>query len=73
MLGFVMNHPMVAIAKSKVSKFFKKENGEVSIVAMVILIGIAVVLAILFRDRIKALLDSLFGQVEEKAEGIFDN
>ena len=36
----------------QLGKFVKDEKGEVNIVAMVILIGIAVVLAIIFKDAI---------------------
>ncbi len=42
------------------------ERGEVSIIAMVVLIAIAVLLAVVFRNAIEALLRNLF-------EGIFRN
>ena len=47
----------------KVRSFFVKEDGAAQIVTMVVLIAIAVVLAILFRDKIKTLVDELFKDI----------
>ena len=44
-------------AKEKVADFFTKENGDVNVVSIVFLIGIAVVLAIVFKDKAKALVE----------------
>ena len=41
--------------------------GAVDIVAVVVLIGIAVVLAVLFRQQIEGLLNTLLGTISEKA------
>ena len=60
------------VVKAGLRKFFTKENGEVNIVATVILIGIAVVLAIVFKDFIGNLLKSLFGKINEQSENVFD-
>jgi len=49
--------------QAKLGKFVKDEKGEVNIVAMVILIGIAVVLAIIFKDAIGGLFNSLLNQI----------
>ena len=54
-------------AKEKVADFFTKENGDVNVVSIVFLIGIAVVLAIVFKDKAKALVESLMGTVRKKA------
>jgi len=54
-------------AESKIREFFSKENGEVNIVAIVVLIGIAVLLAIIFRGAIENLLKTLFGTIENNA------
>lgn len=53
--------------QAKLSKFVKDEKGEVNIVAMVILIGIAVVLAIIFKDAIGGLINSLLNQIKGNA------
>lgn len=47
-----------SIAKMKLRDLFTDEKGEVNIVAIVILIGIAVILALIFKDQIKALLET---------------
>lgn len=51
----------------QLGKFVKDEKGEVNIVAMVILIGIAVVLAIIFKDAIGGLINSLLNQIKGNA------
>lgn len=55
-------------ARKKIREFFSKESGEVNIVAIVVLIGIAVLLAIIFRGFIENLLKSLFGTIENNAQ-----
>ncbi len=47
-------------AKLSLAQKFNEEKGEVNIVAIVVLIGIAVLLAIFFREQIQGLLESLF-------------
>lgn len=47
----------------KVRSFFVKEDGAAQIVTMVVLIAIAVVLAILFRNEIKTLIENLFKDI----------
>ena len=54
-------------AQMKFRKFCKKENGDVNVVSIVVLIGIAVLLAIIFKDQITKLLKSLFGTIESNA------
>ena len=56
-----------SIAKMKLRDLFTDEKGEVNIVAIVILIGIAVILALLFKTQISELLDTLFGTITQKA------
>lgn len=58
---------MGTMAKMKLRKFFSDEKGEVNIVAIVVLIGIAVLLALIFKDQIESLLETLFGTITEKA------
>lgn len=52
---------------SSVQCFFEEEKGAVDIVAIVVLIGIAVLLAILFREQIESLLETLFSTIQGNA------
>lgn len=54
-------------AKMKLQEFCKKEDGDVNVVSIVVLIGIAVLLAIIFRGAISNLLNTLFGTIENNA------
>lgn len=47
----------------KAKNFFTDEEGDVNIVSIVVLIGIAVILAIAFKDAIIDILESLFGGI----------
>ena len=55
------------MAKYKMHAFLTDEDGDVNIVSMVVLIGIAVLLAIVFRDAIKSLITSLLKTIEKNA------
>ncbi|MEE1517147.1 MAG: Flp1 family type IVb pilin [Lachnospiraceae bacterium] len=59
---------LAMLAKMKISNFLTDEEGEVNIVTIVVLIGVAVLLAIIFRGAIENLLKSLFGTVENNAK-----
>lgn len=64
----VQNMMMLAnMAKFKLRNLFSDEKGEVNIVAIVVLIGIAVLLALVFKDNITKLLESLFGTITKQA------
>ena len=54
-------------AQEKVGKLFKKEDGEVNIIAIVVLIGIAIILALVFKGRITQLINTLFNKIDENA------
>lgn len=43
-----------------VKNFKENEKGAVNVVEIVVIIGIVVLLALIFKDKIKDLLDSLF-------------
>ena len=47
--------------------FLEEERGAVDIVAIVVLIGIAVALALFFKAQIAGILTTLFGQIEQSA------
>lgn len=52
-------------AQRKIGEFVRKENGDVNIVSIVVLIGIAVLLAIIFRKAISNLLNSMFNKIND--------
>ncbi len=54
-------------AKMKLRQLISDEKGAVDIVAIVVLIGIAVLLAVIFKDQIAGLLESLFGTITDNA------
>lgn len=54
-------------AKMKLRQLISDEKGAVDIVAIVVLIGIAVLLAVIFKDQIAALLESLFKTITKTA------
>lgn len=56
-----------AVAGAKLYNFFHDEKGEVNIVATVVLIGVAVMLAILFKNQIGKLLNTLIKTIQGNA------
>lgn len=64
---------MLLLAQMKLGKFAREERGDVNIVSIVVLIGIAVVLAVIFRGAIEDLLDTMLDSIEGNAlEAIAD-
>ena len=61
------------MAKYKMHALLTDEDGDVNIVSMVVLIGIAVLLAIVFRDAIKSLITSLLKTIEKNATDAVNN
>lgn len=49
-------------------KFLEEERGAVDIVAIVVLIGIAVALALFFKEQITNTLRTLFGNIDSSAQ-----
>ena len=58
---------MLLRAKVAMNKFVCDEEGDVNIVSMVVLIGIAVLLAVFFRQQIQGLLTTLFSTITQNA------
>ena len=59
-------------ARIKLEGFLRDERGDVNVVSIVILIGIAVLLAAFFKDQIRDLLENLFRTITGNAENIVD-
>lgn len=58
---------LATMAKLKLQSMLSEEKGEVNIVAIVVLIGIAVLLALVFKDAIGSLLTQLLGHITGSA------
>ena len=64
---------MATWAKIKTNEFLYEEDGDVNIVSMVVLVGIAVLLAVFFKDEIKGLLETLMGTIRGNATEAISN
>lgn len=53
--------------KAKAMNFICDESGEVNIVTTVVLIGVAVALALVFRTEIESLITTLLGSIKTNA------
>ncbi len=58
---------IVVMARIKAMQFLQEEDGDVNIVSIVVLIGIAVLLAVFFKNQIVNLLNSLFKTINNSA------
>ena len=58
---------MFASLCAQLKAFRREERGAVDIVAIVVMIGIAVALAVIFRTQIQGLLENLFGTISSNA------
>lgn len=58
---------LLLLAKYRLHAFLTDEDGDVNVVSMVVLIGIAVLLAIVFRDQIKILIKNLLSTISTNA------
>ena len=56
--------------RTKALDVINDEKGEVNIVAIVVLIGVAVLLAIVFKDQIIELLNKLFETITKTATDV---
>lgn len=59
---------MVLATRLFFNKLVKDEEGAVDVVAIVLLIGVAVVLVVLFRDSIETLLETLLKSITTNAK-----
>ena len=64
---------MKAWTQCKLANFIHDEEGDVNIVSMVVLIGIAVLLAAMFKTQIKTLLETLLGTITQNATKAINN
>jgi len=54
-------------------EFFYDEDGEVNIIAMIVLLAIAIALAIVFRSSIKKLFDTIWTNISTDTNSALSN
>lgn len=64
---------MASMAKAKAREIFCDETGAVDLITIVVLIGVAVLLAIVFKDAIGSLIESLLGTITTNATDAVNN
>ena len=55
------------------NRFFEEERGAEAIVTIVVLIGVAVMLALVFKSQIAGVLKGLFNTINQTANGAISN
>ena len=55
-------------ARNVMNKIMREENGDVNTTSMVILIGLALVLVVLFREQIMTIIENALEKTSEKAD-----
>lgn len=53
-------------------RFMTEEKGDVNIVSIVVIIGIVIILAGIFKNQLIGLINNLFGKIAAGAEGVVD-
>lgn len=61
---------MYIAAQAKWNKFRREERGDVNIVSIVVLCGIVIALAIVFRDQLAGLIKGVLGDVQSRASTV---
>jgi len=65
---FYMLETLWIMAKCRMRALVTDEDGDVNVVSMVVLMGIAVLLAVVFKDQIKNLITHLVGTITRSAD-----
>ncbi len=61
---------MYIAAQAKWNKFRKEERGDVNIVSIVVLCGIVIALAIVFRDQLAKVIENVLQTVQGRANSV---
>ena len=64
---------LMIMARAKMQRFLRDERGDVNIVSIVVLIGVAVLLALVFKNFLGNLLKDMLNSIGDKANGIATN
>ncbi|MBE7680947.1 MULTISPECIES: Flp1 family type IVb pilin [Paenibacillus] len=62
---------MQEILKSKASTFWNEEDG-LGTLELILIIGVIIIIALIFKDQIKTLVTRLLGQVSKKSDEFFE-
>lgn len=62
---------MQEILKSKASAFWSEEDG-LGTLELILIIGVIIIIALIFKDQIKTLVTRLLGQVSKKSDEFFE-
>lgn len=54
--------------EAKARDFLQKEDGDVNIVSIVVIIGIVIIIAGIFRNQIQSLINTLFTMINGNAQ-----
>lgn len=56
--------------EDKLNKMLKDESGEANLIAIILVLAVVIILALLFKDKITGLFNSIWGNLEDDALGI---
>lgn len=65
MLSFL--DKMFIVIAAQLNAFVEEEKGAVDLITIVVLIGIAIVLAVVFKEQMKGILETLLGNISNSA------
>lgn len=58
------------VLKNKVNAFWKEEDG-LGTLELILIIGVIIIIALIFKDQITALIESLLSKVDTKSNEFF--
>ncbi|MGO4730668.1 Flp1 family type IVb pilin [Paenibacillus sp. 2KB_22] len=61
---------MMEMLKNKVNAFWKEEDG-LGTLELILIIGVIIIIALIFKDQITALIKSLLSKVDTKSNEFF--
>ncbi|KAA8747091.1 MULTISPECIES: Flp1 family type IVb pilin [unclassified Paenibacillus] len=62
---------MMEVLKNKVSAFWKEEDG-LGTLELILIIGVIIIIALIFKDQIKKLVERLLTNVSNKSNEFFE-
>ncbi len=62
---------MMELLKNKVNAFWKEEDG-LGTLELILIIGVIIIIALIFKDQIKTLVERLLKNVSDKSNEFFE-